>query len=136
MGIPRRYVTNRGQEYLILCCLWCADGARIHDRQLGQLFMMGFDGTTVTDQVRVLIEKYFVGSILLTAKNLKCATLLFLVLLVLFSCFDPVPTHVLLVVFGYSFPALVLSCPACPASPACPACPASTAYPACPASPA
>lgn len=36
--------------------------------------MMGFDGTSVTDQVRTLIEKYHVGSILLKAQNLKCAT--------------------------------------------------------------
>ena len=43
-------------------------------RQLGQLFMMGFDGTEVSDQVRILIENYHVGSILLTAKNLKCAS--------------------------------------------------------------
>ncbi|KIW41317.1 uncharacterized protein PV06_06888 [Exophiala oligosperma] len=42
-------------------------------RQLGQLFMMGFDGTSVTDQVRTLIEKYHVGSILLKAQNLKSA---------------------------------------------------------------
>ena len=35
--------------------------------------MMGFDGTAVNDQVKVLIEKYHVGTILLTAKNLKCA---------------------------------------------------------------
>ena len=42
-------------------------------RQLGQLFMMGFDGTSVTPQIRALIEDYYVGSILLTAKNLKCA---------------------------------------------------------------
>ncbi|KAK5235411.1 hypothetical protein LTR47_003596 [Exophiala xenobiotica] len=42
-------------------------------RQLGQLFMMGFDGTSVTEQVRTLIEKYHVGSILLKAQNLKSA---------------------------------------------------------------
>lgn len=35
--------------------------------------MMGFDGTTVNDQVKTLIETYHVGSILLGAKNLKCA---------------------------------------------------------------
>lgn len=46
-------------------------------RQLGQLFMMGFDGTTINDQIRVLIEQYYVGSILLTAKNLKCAVACF-----------------------------------------------------------
>jgi beta-N-acetylhexosaminidase len=43
------------------------------NRQMGQLFMMGFDGTTVNDQIKSLIEDYHVGSILLTAKNLKCA---------------------------------------------------------------
>ncbi|KAI9661180.1 MAG: hypothetical protein M1821_009507 [Bathelium mastoideum] len=43
------------------------------DRTLGQLFMMGFDGTTVTPQIRELIEKHHLGSILLTAKNLKSA---------------------------------------------------------------
>ncbi|KAI1625655.1 beta-N-acetylglucosaminidase [Exophiala viscosa] len=42
-------------------------------RQLGQLFMMGFDGTSVTQQVKTLIEKYHVGSILLKAQNLKSA---------------------------------------------------------------
>ena len=34
--------------------------------------MMGFDGTTVTPEIRTLIEDYHLGSILLTAKNLKC----------------------------------------------------------------
>ncbi|KAF1987214.1 glycoside hydrolase family 3 protein [Aulographum hederae CBS 113979] len=43
------------------------------DRQLGQLFMMGFDGTSVTPQIRTLIQKHHLGSILLTAKNLKSA---------------------------------------------------------------
>lgn len=37
--------------------------------------MMGFEGTEISDQVRTLIEQYHVGSILLTAKNLKCAVL-------------------------------------------------------------
>lgn len=41
-------------------------------RQMGQLFMMGFDGTTVDQQIRSLIEDYHVGNILLNAKNLKC----------------------------------------------------------------
>jgi beta-N-acetylhexosaminidase len=40
--------------------------------------MMGFDGTSVTEQVRTLIEKYHVGSILLKAQNLKCAAPAFL----------------------------------------------------------
>ncbi|KAL2012758.1 hypothetical protein VTN00DRAFT_283 [Thermoascus crustaceus] len=43
------------------------------DRQMGQLFMMGFDGTTIDSQIRSLIEDYHLGSILLTAKNLKSA---------------------------------------------------------------
>lgn len=43
------------------------------NRQVGQLFLMGFDGITVNDQIKSLIEDYHVGSILLTGKNLKCA---------------------------------------------------------------
>ncbi|KAF2115805.1 glycoside hydrolase superfamily [Lophiotrema nucula] len=43
------------------------------DRTLGQLFMMGFDGTSVTPQIKTLIEKHHLGCILLTAKNLKSA---------------------------------------------------------------
>lgn len=42
-------------------------------RQMGQLFVMGFDGTSVDPQIRSLIEDYHIGSILLTAKNLKSA---------------------------------------------------------------
>jgi len=38
--------------------------------------MMGFDGTTVNDQIKTLITSYHVGSILLTAKNLECDVLL------------------------------------------------------------
>jgi len=41
-------------------------------RTMGQLFMMGFDGTEVTPQIRQLIEVHHLGTILLTAKNLKC----------------------------------------------------------------
>ncbi|KKK11926.1 putative beta-N-acetylglucosaminidase [Aspergillus rambellii] len=40
---------------------------------MGQLFMMGFDGTSVSPQIRSLIENYHLGSILLSAKNLKSA---------------------------------------------------------------
>ncbi|KAJ5663771.1 hypothetical protein N7507_004502 [Penicillium longicatenatum] len=43
------------------------------DRQMGQLFMMGFDGTSVSPEIRSLIEDYHLGSILLSAKNLKSA---------------------------------------------------------------
>lgn len=41
------------------------------DRMLGQIMMMGFEGWVVTPQIRELIEKHYIGSILLVAKNLK-----------------------------------------------------------------
>lgn len=44
-------------------------------RTMGQLFMMGFDGTEVTEQIRALIKYNYLGTILLTAKNLQCSTL-------------------------------------------------------------
>lgn len=34
--------------------------------------MMGFDGTSVNPQIRSLIENHYLGSVLLSAKNLKC----------------------------------------------------------------
>jgi hypothetical protein len=34
--------------------------------------MMGFDGPVVTPHIKTLIEEHHLGSILLTAKNLKC----------------------------------------------------------------
>ncbi|OAX83731.1 hypothetical protein ACJ72_01911 [Emergomyces africanus] len=42
-------------------------------RQMGQLFVMGFDGTSVTPEIRSLIEDYHLGSVILTAKNLISA---------------------------------------------------------------
>lgn len=39
---------------------------------MGQMFIMGFDGTEVTPQIRSLIEDHHLGAILLVAKNLKC----------------------------------------------------------------
>lgn len=44
-------------------------------RAIGSLFMMGFDGSTVTPQIKTLIEDYHLGSILLKAQNLKCTSL-------------------------------------------------------------
>lgn len=35
---------------------------------------MGFEGTVVTPQIRKLIAEHHIGSILLTAKNLKCTS--------------------------------------------------------------
>ncbi|KAI9741565.1 MAG: hypothetical protein M1818_004371 [Claussenomyces sp. TS43310] len=43
------------------------------DRAMGQLFIMGWEGTEVTPQIRSLIEDHHLGSIILTAKNLKSA---------------------------------------------------------------
>ncbi|KAI9741676.1 MAG: hypothetical protein M1834_000061 [Cirrosporium novae-zelandiae] len=43
------------------------------DRCFGQLFMVGFEGTEVTPQIRQLIEEQYIGCILLTAKNLQSA---------------------------------------------------------------
>lgn len=42
------------------------------DRAIGQMLFMGWDGTEVTPQIKSLIEDHHLGSILLTAKNLKC----------------------------------------------------------------
>jgi beta-N-acetylhexosaminidase len=36
------------------------------------MLLMGWDGTQVTPQIRSLIEDHHLGSIILTAKNLKC----------------------------------------------------------------
>jgi beta-N-acetylhexosaminidase len=41
-------------------------------RSIGQTLIMGWDGTEVTPQIRTLIEDHHLGSIILTAKNLKC----------------------------------------------------------------
>ena len=42
------------------------------NRAIGQTLIMGWDGTEVTPQIRSLIEDHHLGSIILTAKNLKC----------------------------------------------------------------
>ncbi|ROV87420.1 hypothetical protein VMCG_10712 [Cytospora schulzeri] len=43
------------------------------DWAIGQMLLMGWDGTEVTPQIRTLIEDHHLGSIILTAKNLKSA---------------------------------------------------------------
>jgi beta-N-acetylhexosaminidase len=43
------------------------------DSQIGSLLSMGFEGTTVTPQVKSLIEDYRVGAVCLQARNLKSA---------------------------------------------------------------
>lgn len=42
-------------------------------KAIGQMFMVGFSGHEVTPQIRELIEKYHVGSIILSVKNLRDA---------------------------------------------------------------
>jgi hypothetical protein len=52
---------------------------------MGQCFMMGWEGTEITSQIRTLIEDHHIGAVLLTTKNLKgiwwlsflCLSLLF-----------------------------------------------------------
>lgn len=70
MAMGRQYGTRHGKTLSGISLMHVA--AADLCRQLGQLFMMGFEGTEISDQVRTLIEQYHVGSILLTAKNLKC----------------------------------------------------------------
>ncbi|EXF80520.1 glycosyl hydrolase family 3 N terminal domain-containing protein [Colletotrichum fioriniae PJ7] len=43
------------------------------DWAIGQMLIMGWDGTEVTPQIRSLIEDHHLGTIILTAKNLKSA---------------------------------------------------------------
>ncbi|TWU77699.1 hypothetical protein ED733_008340 [Metarhizium rileyi] len=43
------------------------------DWAIGQMLIMGWDGTEVTPQIKSLIEDHHLGSIILTAKNLKSA---------------------------------------------------------------
>lgn len=43
------------------------------DWAMGQCFMMGFEGTEVTPQIRTLIEDHHLGAILLSTKNMKSA---------------------------------------------------------------
>ncbi|KAK8053929.1 hypothetical protein PG996_013230 [Apiospora saccharicola] len=43
------------------------------DWAIGQTLIMGWDGTEITPQIKSLIEEHHLGSILLTAKNLKSA---------------------------------------------------------------
>lgn len=59
-GRPPLYSWTR-----VLICRLC--------RAIGQILIMGWDGTEVTPQIRSLIEDHHLGSIILTAKNLKCA---------------------------------------------------------------
>lgn len=35
------------------------------------MIMVGFDGLSVTPEIRMMIEKYYVGSIILTRRNIQ-----------------------------------------------------------------
>lgn len=39
---------------------------------LGSVFLMGFEGTAVTQHIRTLIEDYRLGAVLLNATNFVC----------------------------------------------------------------
>lgn len=58
--------------------------------------MMGFDGASVSPQIRSLIENYHLGSVLLSTKNLKCIMSLVLYL-ISFSFFPFFPIYPFLV---------------------------------------
>lgn len=53
------------------------------------MLIMGWDGTEVTPQIRNLIEEHHLGSVLLTAKNLKCKSL-FLMQRLTLHCASPI----------------------------------------------
>jgi hypothetical protein len=53
---------------------------------MGQCFMMGWEGTEITTQIRTLIEDHHIGAVLLTTKNLKGICSCFLCLL--YPCFS------------------------------------------------
>ncbi|CAJ2505456.1 Uu.00g128500.m01.CDS01 [Anthostomella pinea] len=56
--------------------LWCPTGVgekKLQAEAIGQMLIMGWDGTEITPQIRNLIENHHLGSIILTAKNLKSA---------------------------------------------------------------
>jgi hypothetical protein len=46
-----------------------ANGA--HSRYIGQMIMVVFDGLSVTPDIQTMIEKYYVGNILLTTRNIR-----------------------------------------------------------------
>lgn len=71
---PGGFGPDMGRHGSVSCstetvCVVC--GTDDH-RAMGQLFMMGWEGEEVTPQIRSLIADYGLGSVILTAKNLKC----------------------------------------------------------------
>lgn len=71
--MSRQHGTKQGKRCVMDAHEHVDTAANVDSRQLGQLFIMGFDGTTINDQLRSLIVSYHVGSILLAAKNFECA---------------------------------------------------------------
>ncbi len=41
------------------------------EEKVGNLFMFGFDGTTITDELKTLIEQYHIGGIIYFSRNIK-----------------------------------------------------------------
>lgn len=55
------------------------------NRAMGQCFMMGWEGTEITSQIRTLIEDHHLGAVLLTTKNLKSNYMHFSLIVVRFG---------------------------------------------------
>lgn len=71
---PGGFGPNMGRHGPVSCStetIHTTHGTDDH-RAMGQLFMMGWEGEEVTPQIRSLIADYGLGSVILTAKNLKC----------------------------------------------------------------
>ena len=39
-------------------------------RQIGQMFLIGFQGLTVSPEIRHLIEHYYIGSVIFARRNI------------------------------------------------------------------
>ena len=46
------------------------NGFRLILRQIGQMFLIGFQGLTLSQEVRDLIEHYFIGNIIFARRNI------------------------------------------------------------------
>jgi hypothetical protein len=45
-------------------------GANCVSRQIGQLFLIGFQGLTLSPEIRHLIEHYYIGNIIFARRNI------------------------------------------------------------------
>ena len=47
-------------------------------KQIGQMFLIGFQGLTMSPEIRHLIEHYFIGNIIFARRNITGTFLLYL----------------------------------------------------------